>query len=30
MILGPNYTLKEGENLVVIAKEADINKFFGK
>ncbi len=30
MILGPNYTLKEGENLVIIAKEADINKFFGK
>lgn len=30
MILGPNYVLKEGENLVVIGKEADINKFLNK
>lgn len=30
MILGPNYTLKEGENLVVIGKETDINKFINK
>lgn len=30
MILGPNYVLKEGENLVVIGKEVDINKFLNK
>lgn len=30
MILGPNYTLKDGENLVIIAKESDINKFLSK
>lgn len=30
MILGPNYVLKEGENLVVIGKEADINKILNK
>lgn len=30
MILGPNYTLKDGENLVIIAKENDINKFLSK
>lgn len=28
MILGPNYTLKENENLVAIAQEEDANKFF--
>ena len=30
MILGPNYTLKDGENLVIIAKESDINEFLSK
>ena len=30
MILGPSYMLKEGENLVVIGKEEDINKFLNK
>lgn len=30
MILGPTYKLKEGENLVIIAREADVNKFFSK
>ena len=30
MILGPNYKLKEGENLVIIAKESDVNKFLSK
>lgn len=30
MILGPTYKLKEGENLVIIAREADVNKFLSK
>lgn len=30
MILGPNYTLKENEKLVVVAKEEDATRFFDR
>ena len=30
IVLGPNFILKEGENIVILAKEEDMNKVFGK
>lgn len=30
MILGPNFVLKEEEGIIIIAKDEDINKVFGK
>ncbi len=30
MVLGPNFVLKENENILVVTKEEDANKFFSK
>ena len=30
IVLGPNFVLKEGLNVIILAKEEDMNKIFGK